>query len=97
MCQDVIFPSLSFYQMVNLQLHKYDELECLIKGIHYIDRCNPLSECYYWTNPANSQLCEKHPFDFRNPYPYLVVNIGSGVSILAVKSATEYSRVSGTR
>jgi pantothenate kinase len=39
----------------------------------------------------------KVPFDFRNPYPYLVVNIGSGVSILAVYSSSNYKRVSGTR
>ena len=39
----------------------------------------------------------KKPFDFRNPYPYLVVNVGSGVSILAVHSPTKYKRVSGTR
>ncbi|XP_048243002.1 pantothenate kinase 3-like isoform X2 [Haliotis rufescens] len=85
-----------FYKMVSLRLHKYDELECLLKGIHYIDRFNPSFECYYWTDPGNSQLCQKVPFDFRNPYPYLVVNIGSGVSILAVKSPSEYRRVSGT-
>ena len=86
-----------FLQFVSLQLHKYDELDCLLKGIHYIDRSNPLSECYYWKNPQEHDKCEKVPFDFRDPYPYLVVNIGSGVSILAVVSPTEYRRVSGTR
>ncbi|ESO93097.1 hypothetical protein LOTGIDRAFT_162119 [Lottia gigantea] len=85
-----------FKREVNLDLHKYDELECLLKGIHYIDRHNIRSECYYWKNPQHLQLCEKVPFDFRNPYPYLVVNIGSGVSILAVRSPTDYRRVSGT-
>ncbi|XP_076471697.1 pantothenate kinase 3-like [Babylonia areolata] len=164
-----------FQQQVNLQLHKYDELDCLIHGIHFIDRHNHTSECYYWTRPpapktehTNSQpqsdqsttsplpvsatgqvlngdhhmfresdsadcsgcngldhdqplqngndgdrirLSEdessrlsdddldswvKMPFDFRNPYPYLVVNIGSGVSILAVYSPNKYKRVSGT-
>ena len=84
-------------QEVNLQLHKYDELDCLLKGIHYIDRYNPSSECYYFCNPRDPLLASKKPFDFRNPYPYLVVNIGSGVSILAVRSKTDYQRVSGTR
>ncbi|KAL5021504.1 hypothetical protein ScPMuIL_000659 [Solemya velum] len=41
-------------------------------------------------------MCEKAAFDFRNPYPYLVVNIGSGVSILAVRGPNNYKRVSGT-
>ncbi|XP_041368842.1 pantothenate kinase 3-like isoform X2 [Gigantopelta aegis] len=85
-----------FFKIVSLQLHKYDELDCLLKGIHYIDRSNPQSECYYWKNPQEHDKCEKVPFDFRDPYPYLVVNIGSGVSILAVVSPTEYRRVSGT-
>lgn len=152
-------------QQVNLQLHKYDELDCLIRGIHYIDRHNHMSECYYWAespdfnefqhngHPAfnfagtsGSTLTSSHenhfvngipqtnqlgnpreernqykpetaerreretprssfsgldwikvPFDFRNPYPYLVVNIGSGVSILAVYSPSDYKRVCGTR
>ncbi|KAL8560272.1 hypothetical protein ACOMHN_006003 [Nucella lapillus] len=142
-----------FQQQVNLQLHKYDELDCLIRGIHFIDRHNHTSECYYWTRPAlpttkhitgqpqmdlrtvsslpepvtdhrstnggghvsDNAMCNgvhfdegdnmldddldswvKMPFDFRNPYPYLVVNIGSGVSILAVYSSNKYKRVSGT-
>lgn len=81
---------------MKLELHKIDELDCLIKGIHYIDRYNPF-ECYYWKSPNEPEKCEKVPFDFRNPYPYLVVNIGSGVSILAVNSPEDYKRVSGTR
>ncbi|XP_077992001.1 pantothenate kinase 3-like [Glandiceps talaboti] len=86
-----------FKNIVDMELEKYDELDCLITGIHYIDSKLP-NECYYWSNPDpfNSEACEKVPFDFRNPYPYLVVNIGSGVSILAVKSQEDYGRVSGT-
>jgi len=86
----------TFRKEVLLQLHKYDELGCLLKGIHYIDRFNPGSECYYFRNPRDTDACEKAAYDFHNPYPYLVVNIGSGVSILAVRSKTDYSRVSGT-
>ncbi|BFY98499.1 hypothetical protein BsWGS_01539 [Bradybaena similaris] len=85
-----------FEKEIQLQLHKYDELECLLKGIHHSDRYNHRSECYYFSNPLDSENCEKKPFDFRNPYPYLVVNIGSGVSILSVRSKTDYTRVSGT-
>lgn len=78
-------------------LHKFDELDSLIRGIHYIEACNPVNECYYFKCPMDSAQCEKVPYDFSNPYPYLVVNIGSGVSILAVYSPTEYKRVTGTR
>ena len=84
---------------MNLRLRKFDELDCLIKGIHYVDRYNMDSECYYWINPGPTSIekCQKVPFDFRDPYPYLVVNIGSGVSILAVSGPNDYRRVSGTR
>ena len=84
-------------QRVNLDLRKFDELDCIIQGIHFIDRHSPRCECYYFDNPENTEQCEKKPFDFRNPYPYIVVNIGSGVSILCVRSPTDYKRISGTR
>jgi len=85
-----------FREEVDLQLHKFDELHCLINGIHYIDRHNPACECFYWAHPMEPERCEKVSFDFQNPYPYIVVNIGSGVSILAVDSPSKYRRVSGS-
>lgn len=84
-----------FFTKVSLHLHKFDELECLLKGIHYIDRHNE-KECYYWKNSHDPDQCEKVPFDFKDPYPYMVVNIGSGVSILTVRGPNNYQRVSGT-
>ena len=86
-------------QIGDLQLRKLDELDCLIKGILYIDSVgfNGRSQCYYFENPADSEKCQKLPFDLKNPYPLLLVNIGSGVSILAVYSKDNYKRVTGTR
>ena len=84
-------------QVLGVQLVKHDELECLIHGIHYVNSLY-LHECYYWNNLHCIEKAEKVPYDFEvNPYPYLVVNIGSGVSILAVESADKFSRVTGTR
>lgn len=40
---------------------------------------------------------EKKAFDFSQPYPFILVNVGSGVSILAVYGPDNYKRVSGTR
>ncbi|XP_070276067.1 pantothenate kinase 2, mitochondrial isoform X2 [Myotis yumanensis] len=57
---------------------------------------NGRSQCYYFENPADSEKCQKLPFDLKNPYPLLLVNIGSGVSILAVYSKDNYKRVTGT-
>ncbi|KAB1262549.1 Pantothenate kinase 2; mitochondrial [Camelus dromedarius] len=87
-----------FLTIGDLQLCKLDELDCLIKGILYIDSVgfNGRSQCYYFENPADSEKCQKLPFDLKNPYPLLLVNIGSGVSILAVYSKDNYKRVTGT-
>ncbi|XP_076250494.1 pantothenate kinase 3 fbl isoform X1 [Rhynchophorus ferrugineus] len=84
-----------FKREVNMKLAKYDEFESLLKGLLYVDK-NNLTECYYWSNPTDETKCSKEKYDFSSPYPFLLVNIGSGVSVLAVNSATEYKRVSGT-
>ncbi|XP_066247437.1 pantothenate kinase 3 isoform X2 [Euwallacea similis] len=84
-----------FKKSVNMRLHKCDEFESLVKGLLYVDKSN-LTECYYWTNPTDETKCAKVSYDFSKPYPFLLVNIGSGVSILAVKGPTDYKRVSGT-
>lgn len=84
-----------FEKEVDLSLHKFDELDSLIHGIHFIEAYNP-QECYYFENARTPHLAAKKPFDFSRPYPFLVVNIGSGVSILAVYSPDNYKRVSGS-
>lgn len=79
-----------------MKLAKYDEFDSLLKGLQYIDAQNP-TECYYWANPTDDTKCAKVNYDFSNPYPFLIVNIGSGVSVLGVYSPTTYKRISGTR
>ncbi|XP_066598696.1 pantothenate kinase 3 isoform X2 [Prorops nasuta] len=85
----------NFKQEVNMNLAKFDELDSLIRGMLYIEMTNP-RECYYWTYPTDDNKCQKIPYDFSEPYPFLLVNIGSGVSILAVYGADNYKRISGT-
>lgn len=81
---------------LGINLYKTDELDSVIHGIHYIDKYNAEKECYFLEDPLDDTKCIKVPYDFSQPYPYLVVNIGSGVGILAVYSATCYSRISGS-
>ncbi len=85
--------------MAELELLKLDELDCLIRGLLYVDRVgfNGHPECYYFQNPSDTQSCVKKPCTLDNPFPMLLVNIGSGVSILAVYSENNYKRVTGTR
>ncbi|KAG7511378.1 pantothenate kinase 3-like isoform X1 [Solea senegalensis] len=87
-----------FRTMADLQLHKLDELDCLIRGVLYIDSVmsSGPSECYYFENPTDPDHCVQRPYTLENPYPLLLVNIGSGVSILAVYSENNYRRVTGT-
>ncbi|XP_018493640.1 pantothenate kinase 3 [Galendromus occidentalis] len=82
---------------IGTKVHKYDELDSLLCGIHYIESCKPLRECFYFEMDAEHKTYTKTPFDFSDAYPYLAVNIGSGVSMLAVYSPTEYRRITGTR
>lgn len=79
-----------------MKLTKFDEFDSLLKGLQYVDAQNP-NECYYWSNPTVESECVKVNYDFSNPYPFLLVNIGSGVSVLAVYSPSNYKRISGTR
>ncbi|XP_078052909.1 pantothenate kinase 3 fbl isoform X1 [Augochlora pura] len=85
----------NFKQEVNMNLAKFDELDSLIRGMLYIETTNP-RECYYWSHPTEDSKCQKVPYDFSEPYPFLLVNIGSGVSILAVYGPENYKRISGT-
>ncbi|XP_042316463.1 pantothenate kinase 1 isoform X2 [Sceloporus undulatus] len=87
-----------FRMIADLQLHKLDELDCLIQGLLYVDSVgfNGHPECYYFENAADPEWCQKKPYCLDNPFPMLLVNIGSGVSILAVYSKDNYKRVTGT-
>ncbi|KAJ3609962.1 hypothetical protein NHX12_022056 [Muraenolepis orangiensis] len=79
-------------------LRKLDELDCLIRGLLFMDRLgfNGHPECFYFHNPSDTQGCVKTPCCLDNPFPMLLVNIGSGVSIMAVHSLHDYKRVTGT-
>lgn len=84
-----------FKSQLGVELFITDELESLVRGIDFLIHQQPDSECYYLSQ-----------FRFRMPlveanygsvqYPYLVVNIGSGVSILKVCGPNSFERVGGT-
>ncbi|CAK4140664.1 unnamed protein product [Aphanomyces euteiches] len=90
-----------FEDHLGISLHKCDELECLIRGMVYVMR-HVHDECFTFKNVSlHSQgIGEATKKITKIPqselYPFLLVNIGSGVSILKVTSETEYHRVSGT-
>lgn len=89
---------LAFFQELNLDLFKFDELLSLISGIQYVIQSDPTNEVYFYENPLDESAV-KRPFqiDKEMPYPYMVVNIGSGVSVLSVRGPGEIKRITGTR
>lgn len=68
---------------------------------------NPLDEelcrrvVWRWSSTCRSSTGHKHVGSEPNPdglqYPYVVCNIGSGVSVLVVRGYDNYVRVSGSR
>ncbi|KAI8641254.1 pantothenate kinase [Parasitella parasitica] len=74
-------------------IQKEDEMDCLINGLNFF-----ITEIPYEVFTYNEQ--ETDPMSFeektRDIYPYMLVNIGSGVSILKVTGPDEFSRISGT-
>ncbi|KAL1227901.1 Pantothenate kinase 2 [Trichinella spiralis] len=82
-------------QSLSLKFKKMDELHTLISGIQYILKHNSL-EAFYYTNPLDNETCKSEFLTSRVDPPYLVVNVGSGVSILAVAEDHSFRRVSGT-
>ncbi|CAF3893325.1 unnamed protein product [Rotaria magnacalcarata] len=74
---------------------KCDELDTLIQGLSYLSKLN-LKECFYFEEPQNDANPNKNPFTFDTKQPFLLVNIGSGISILHVDSNRNYRRITGT-
>jgi type II pantothenate kinase len=67
-----------------------------MKGLSYLSKLNS-EECFYYEEPQNDANTNKHPFEFDIKRPFLLVNIGSGISILHVDSQRNYRRITGTR
>ncbi|KAK1780499.1 pantothenate kinase [Copromyces sp. CBS 386.78] len=84
-----------FYDMIRdvlgVDVIREDEMECLIIGLDFFITEIPREVFTY---------SEQDPMNFVDPstheYPYLLVNIGSGVSFLKVTGPRDYQRVGGT-
>ncbi|KAI9695258.1 MAG: hypothetical protein M1820_008777 [Bogoriella megaspora] len=82
-------------QRLGVEVLREDEMECLIIGLDFFITEIPNEVFTYNDTP---QL--ENPMRFALPrshiYPYLLVNIGSGVSMIKVSSPHNYSRIGGT-
>lgn len=75
-------------EKLHVKMIKYDEMDCLVKGIDFLVRNVPNEIFMFEETPKF--------VDSTDSYPYMLVNIGSGVSIIKVTSENTYERVSGT-
>jgi len=73
----------------------FDEMASLISGVDYLFKYVKNEVFTYDLNSPVSGVQKNIPLT-EISYPYLLVNIGSGVSIVKVTSPGEFKRVSGT-
>ncbi|XP_061748094.1 4'-phosphopantetheine phosphatase isoform X2 [Nerophis ophidion] len=78
---------------LGLRVDKEDEMTCLIKGCNFVLRNIP-HEAFVYAKHADSE----YRFQTTHPdiFPYLLVNIGSGVSIVKVESEDRFERIGGS-
>uniref|UniRef100_A0A4W3H0I1 4'-phosphopantetheine phosphatase n=1 Tax=Callorhinchus milii TaxID=7868 RepID=A0A4W3H0I1_CALMI len=78
---------------LGLKVDKEDEMTCLIKGCNFVLRNIP-HEAFVYVKHADPEF----RFQTTHPdiFPYLLVNIGSGVSIVRVESEDQFERIGGS-
>ena len=81
------------FASLNVPIIQLDEMKCLINGLDYfINETN--GEEIFTYNETDGEI----PIDINSTtiYPYMLVNIGSGVSILKVTGPNQFERVGGS-
>ncbi|KAK0944448.1 hypothetical protein LTR29_004137 [Friedmanniomyces endolithicus] len=87
-----------FYDRIKERLgvgvQREDEMTCLIMGLDFFITEIPMEVfTYNDADPENAAVYQ----DVRpGPYPYLLVNIGSGVSMIKVSGPSQFQRIGGT-
>ncbi|XP_062158988.1 pantothenate kinase 1 isoform X1 [Alnus glutinosa] len=80
-----------FKEKLGISLDKEDEMDCLVGGINFLLKAVHQEAFTYMEGQK-----EFVQIDHNDLYPYLLVNIGSGVSMLKVDGDGKFERVSGT-
>lgn len=80
------------------RIERFDEMQCLIKGLDAFIHEIP-NEVFTYNNQEGAQnvvLPPQNTSQLSDTYPYLLVNIGSGVSILKVDAPAKFTRIGGS-
>ncbi|MBA0718050.1 hypothetical protein Golax_005817 [Gossypium laxum] len=80
-----------FKEKLSVSLDKEDEMECLVTGANFLLKAVH-QEAFTYLD-GQKEFAQIDPNDL---YPYLLVNIGSGVSMIKVDGDGKFERVSGT-
>ncbi|KAL2009011.1 hypothetical protein VTN00DRAFT_7205 [Thermoascus crustaceus] len=78
-------------EALNVNVLREDEMECLIIGLDFFITEIP-NEVFTYSDAQPMQFAEARA----DVYPYLLVNIGSGVSMIKVSGPRQFERVGGT-
>ncbi|PIN10328.1 Pantothenate kinase PanK [Handroanthus impetiginosus] len=80
-----------FKEKLGIVLDKVDEMRSLVAGANFLLKAVQHEAFTYMDGQK-----EYVQIDHRDLYPYLLVNIGSGVSMIKVDGDNEFQRISGT-
>ncbi|XP_019059320.1 PREDICTED: pantothenate kinase 1 [Tarenaya hassleriana] len=80
-----------FKEKLGILFDKEDEMHCLVGGANFLLKTVP-QEAYTYLDGRKEFV----QIDHNDLFPYLLVNIGSGVSMIKVEGDGKYERVSGT-
>lgn len=87
--------SYKFYDLMRsrlgVEVTREDEMECLIAGLDFFITEIP-EEVFCYSEQDPMRFAEARP----NIYPYLLVNIGSGVSMIKVTGPQTFTRIGGS-
>ncbi|GLI70548.1 hypothetical protein VaNZ11_015467 [Volvox africanus] len=81
-----------FKERLGVVLEKEDEMACLVSGCNFLLKAIH-HEAFIYEAGASTFIPTNEDSD---RYPYLLVNIGSGVSMVKVSGDNEFERVSGS-
>jgi type II pantothenate kinase len=96
-----------FLEEIGVHLTRLDEMACVVAGLNFLSTTVD-QEVYVFKHPAGDSHARSAPVppsmenarEFvtksADPFPYLLVNIGSGVSIVKVTGHGQFDRVSGS-
>ncbi|OUM67743.1 hypothetical protein PIROE2DRAFT_39741, partial [Piromyces sp. E2] len=81
---------------LNVIVETEDEMECLIIGLNFLVHKIPYEVFTYSETESEPMVFEEKVIDEEELYPYILVNIGSGVSIIKVTENGKFERIGGS-